>query len=61
MGSPLTCAMYREFLSSHELVDELGNELFRILVRAVDVVAARDHYRDIERPDDTRRAKRHSK
>ena len=38
-----------ELLSPHELVDELGDELFGVLVRSVDVIPSRDHHGEVER------------
>lgn len=46
----LTGAMDCELFAPHELVDELGNQLFRVLVRAVYVVSSRNHHRQVERP-----------
>lgn len=47
--------MDSELLSPHELVDELGDELFGVLVRSVHVVASRDDDGKVERPNDQRK------
>lgn len=45
-----TCAVDGELFPPHELVDELRDEFFGVLVWSVDIIAPRNHDGEVEGP-----------